>query len=117
MMICRRKDMPTQVRPEMKGGSGEVTVTHFVDTKNLKNIRLLGELSLPKGTSIGQHPHENETEYFVILEGTAIATDNGREEIVNKGEVIITGHGATHSIRNEEETTLKVLAFIITDKP
>lgn len=108
--------MSIQVRPDMKGGQGEVTVTHLADTDSMKHIRLLGELSLPKGTSIGQHPHENETEYFVIMEGTAIATDNGKEEVVNKGEVIITGSGSTHSIRNEDDTTLKVLAFIITDE-
>jgi quercetin dioxygenase-like cupin family protein len=116
-MICRRDDMQVQVRPEMKGGTGEVTVTHLVDTEPLKNIRLLGELDIPKGSSVGEHSHENETEYFLIMEGTAVATDNGVEEVVNTGEVIVTGAGSTHSIRNDEDAPLKVLAFIVTDAP
>ena len=33
----------------------------------------------------------------------------------DKGEVIITGGGATHSIRNGGTTPLKVIAFIVTD--
>jgi len=113
-MIVRKKDMRTQVRTNMKGGTGEVTVLHLVDPENLANVRFVGEMTIPPGAGIGEHGHEQETEYYLIAEGIAVASDNGKEEKVGKGEVIITGGGATHSLRNGGTTPLKVIAFIVT---
>ncbi len=113
-MIVRKKEMRTQVRANMKGGTGEVTVLHLVDPENLANVRFVGEMTIPPGASIGEHGHAQETEYYLIAEGIAVASDNGKEEKVRKGEVIVTGGGATHSLRNSGTTPLKVIAFIVT---
>ncbi|MCP4453008.1 MAG: cupin domain-containing protein [Planctomycetes bacterium] len=113
-MIVRKQNMRTEVRTNMKGGTGEVTVLHLVDTENLPNIRYVGEMTIPPGAGIGKHPHDQETEYYIITEGIAIATDNGRTEKVTKGEVVVTGGGASHSLRNGGSTPLKVIAFIVT---
>jgi len=113
-MIVRRKDMRVQVRPNMKGGTGEVTVLHLVECDDLPNIRYVGEMVIPRGAGIGEHTHDAETEYYLITEGIAIATDNGREYRIGKGDVVVTGGGASHSIRNAGHTPLKVTAFIVT---
>ncbi len=113
-MIVRKKNMSVQIRPNMKGGTGEVTVLHLVDTENLPHIRFVGEMTIPPGAGIGEHAHDQETEYYLISEGIAMVTDNGTEEKVTKGEVIVTGGGASHSIRNGGSTPLKVIAFIVT---
>ena len=79
-MIIRRNDMQTQVRKDMKGGAGEVTVLHLVDCENLPNIRFVGEMTLPENASIGQHTHDTETEYYVINEGIGIVTEKDGEK-------------------------------------
>ena len=113
-MIIRRKEMRTQVRSQMKGGVGDVTVLHLVECDELPNIRCAGEMTLPQGASIGDHLHDTETEYYLITEGIAVVVDGGRECRVGKGDMIVTGGGASHSIRNAGHTPLKVTAFIVT---
>ena len=114
MKIIRRNEMRTQVRPNMKGGPGEVTVLHLVECDDLPNIRYVGEMTIPQGAGIGTHEHDTETEYYIITEGIGIVSDGDAEEKVGKGEVIVTGGGASHAIRNGGHTTLKILAFIVT---
>lgn len=113
-MIIRRKDMRVEVRGQMKGGTGEVTVLHLAECDELPNIRFAGEMTIPRGASIGDHLHDAETEYYIISEGIASVMDNGQECRVGKGDVIVTGGGASHSIRNAGHTPLKVTAFIVT---
>lgn len=113
-MILRRDNMRTQKRPEMKGGTGEVTVRHLVECDDIDNIRYVGEMTLPTGTGIGHHSHEGETEFFIITEGVGIADDGDGDVEVNTGDVIVTGTGGSHSIRNDAEADLKIIAFIVT---
>lgn len=113
-MIIRKKDMRTQVRSQMKGGVGDVSILHVVECEDQENIRFIGEMTLPQGASIGDHAHADETEYYIITEGIGIVYDNGEDHKVVKGDVIVTGRGATHRIKNGGHTPLKVFAFIVT---
>jgi len=114
-MIVRPKEMRVQVRREMKGGPGEVTVLHMVECEDRKNIRFVGEMTIPVGAGIGDHAHENETEYYIIAEGIGIVREGTEDIKVGKGDVVITGGGASHSIKNGGSTPLVVIAFIVTE--
>ena len=114
-MIFRPKDMRTQVRSLMKGGVGDVTVLHMVECDDRPNIRFVGEMTLPPGASIGDHTHDKETEFYIITDGIGVVNDNGKDERVGRGDVIVTGGGATHRIRNAGTTPLVIIAFIVTN--
>jgi quercetin dioxygenase-like cupin family protein len=115
-MIIRTKDMRSEVRGQMKGGVGDVTVKHLVECESLANIRFVGEMTLPQGAGIGMHTHDKETEYYIITEGIGYVDEGDGTEIkVTKGDVIVTGDGSTHCIRNGGHTDLIVTAFIVTE--
>ena len=113
-MIIRRKDMKTEVRDAMRGGPGSVTMTHLEADSNMRNCRLLSEITIPPGAGIGQHEHSNETEYYIITGGEGLVIDNGEEEKVKAGEVVATPHGSTHSITNTGSVDLIMIAVIVT---
>jgi len=113
-MLIKRKEMKTEVKEKMRGGEGKAEFVHMVDCENEKNIRLLAELTLQPGCSIGNHSHEAETEYYVILSGEGIVNDNGIEKPVQAGDAVITGNGASHSIRNNGPIPLVFHAIIVT---
>jgi len=113
-MLINRNKMKTEVKEKMRGGEGKAELVHLVDCENEKNIRLLAELTLMPGCSIGNHSHENETEYFVILSGEGMVNDNGIEKPVKKGDVVLTGNGASHSICNNGTAPLVLHAIIVT---
>ncbi|GAB1484226.1 cupin domain-containing protein [Treponema sp.] len=100
-MIVHRSEMKTELKEKMRGGEGITSLVHLVDGASMKNARLLSEITLPPGASIGEHSHENETEYYIILSGTGVVVDDGIEKTVAQGDVVITGNGASHSIMNK----------------
>jgi len=113
-MTIQRDMMKTEVKEKMRGGEGEVKFVHLVDCEDQKNIRLLSELTLPPGSSVGFHNHESETEYYIILSGNGLVNDDGKIKPVKTGDVIITGNGASHGISNTGETPLVFHAIIVT---
>lgn len=113
-MVVHRHEMKVELKEKMRGGEGTATLVHFVDGAGMKNARLLAEVTLPPGASIGEHNHDSETEYYLILEGSGVVVDDGTEKPVKSGDVVVTGDGAGHSIRNTGSVPLKFHAVIIT---
>ena len=116
-MVIHRNEMKTEEMERMRDGVGTTRITHLVDTTNEKHTRMLGEVTLNPGCSIGYHKHEAETEYYLILSGEATVNDDGKEVTVKPGDSIITGNGASHSIKNTGTIPLVFHAFIITYSP
>jgi len=106
--------MKSEVKEKMRGGNGSTELVHLVDCANEKNIRMLAEITLKPGCSIGGHSHDNETEYFLILSGEGTVNDNGTEKPVKAGEAVVTGNGASHSLRNNGSVPLVLHAVIVT---
>jgi mannose-6-phosphate isomerase-like protein (cupin superfamily) len=99
-MVYRRNEMKTEVKEKLRDGEGSVHFTHFASPGTEKNCRMLAELTLEPGCSIGYHQHDRECEYFIILSGTGLVNDNGKELPVKAGDMVATGNGASHSIKN-----------------
>jgi len=113
-MVRSKKEMNTELREHMRGGEGIVSITHLVEKEQLHNCRLMSSIEIPIGASIGQHTHENETEYYIIMEGEGKVLEADGEKTVGSGDVVVTGHGESHSIRNAGSTPLFMVAIIIT---
>jgi len=114
-MIVKPEDMIRESAPNMRGGDGIVEIRHLVPKDKVPHGRLMAELILPVGASIGDHEHKRETEYYILTEGEGIVVDNGTEVPVRAGEVVVTPDGNTHSIRNTGSAPMKMYAVIIFD--
>ncbi|GHV74958.1 hypothetical protein AGMMS49940_22600 [Spirochaetia bacterium] len=64
--------------------------------------------------SIGYHQHDAETEYFIFTSGAGTANDNGTEHPVKAGDMMVTGNGASHSVKNTGSVPLVFNAIIVT---
>ena len=113
-MVFKRSEMKSESKEKMRDGEGTTRITYLVDTENEKHTRMLGEITLNSGCSIGYHEHVNETEYYFILSGAGTVNDDGSEVQVKAGDSIITGNGASHSIKNTGSEPLVFHAVIIT---
>lgn len=113
-MIKKKNLQKVEKREAMRGGTGEITVRHYLAPEEIKaRTRLCAELILPPGASIGAHDHVDEDEIYLIQKGMGIMTDGGKEFPVAPGDAILTGQGASHSIRNTGAEDLVVTAVII----
>ena len=113
-MIIHRNEMKTESKEKMREGEGFTHFTYLLDANGEKNARMFAEVTLDSGSSIGYHRHDSETEYYFILSGTGIVNDDGKEVDVKQGDSIITGNGASHSIKNTGSVPLVFHAIIIT---
>ena len=113
-MVYKKENMTTSVRSNLKGGEGDISFINFADCTDFKNCRLLSQMTIPVGGSIGEHTHINESEYYIITEGTGMAVDNGVEKALEKGDLVVTAHGESHRLVNTGDIPMKVIAIIIT---
>ncbi|MBO5689190.1 MAG: cupin domain-containing protein [Lentisphaeria bacterium] len=113
-MIRKNGEYRTELRPEMRGGTGTVKIEHLLDEAGeLRGLnRLFGRLTLDPGTSIGFHNHEGEAEVFVVISGTGEIDDNGVKSAVSAGDTILTGFGAGHGVACTGSEPLVLLAVI-----
>lgn len=117
-MIRKNGEYRSELRPEMRGGTGTVKIEHLLDEANeLRGLnRLFGRLTLDPGTSIGFHNHEGEAEVFVVISGTGEIDDNGVKSAVSAGDTILTGFGAGHGVACTGTEPLVLLAVITQEK-
>jgi mannose-6-phosphate isomerase-like protein (cupin superfamily) len=106
--------MKVEQKTKMRDGDGIITLTHLTDETNETNLRLIAEFTIPPGASIGAHPHDNETEYYIFVSGTGVVYDEGVEKPVCPGDTMVTGHGASHSVKNTGTVPLVFHAIIVT---
>lgn len=115
-MIRRSNDMTSEIKTNMRGGSGPVTLTYlFQSDEFLGKARLCARITLEPGSSIGYHEHIDEDEIYFILQGQAVLSDSTipDEQVLNAGDASITLGGQSHAIRNDGADRLELLAFIL----
>lgn len=113
-MIKKKGSQEIEIRENMRGGTGKVTVRHYLKPEEIKaRTRLCAELVLPPGTSIGDHDHVNEDEIYIIQKGRGLMIDSGKEVSVEAGDAILTGQGASHSVKNTGTEDLVITAVIM----
>jgi mannose-6-phosphate isomerase-like protein (cupin superfamily) len=113
-MVRQKAQMVLDIREQMRDGKGEVEILHIFKKDELKGkARLLARITLKKGCSIGYHEHHGEEEIFYIIKGRGVVQDNDEERPVGPGDAVLTGAGSGHSIRNDEDDPLELVAVIL----
>ena len=114
-MIKKESEMTRKVNEHMRGGEGSVQVLEMMPNGTMAHCRMFSKLTIKPGCSIGQHDHNKETEYYWILQGEGVVTEADGDKHVKAGDLVITGGGASHAIRNDGKEDLVFLALIILD--
>ena len=113
-MIKKLAQQKQEIRENMKGGTGKVTIRHCLDKEDIKaKCRLCAQLIIPPCAGIGLHEHAQEDEIFIVQQGKGIIIDDGKETTVESGDAILTGQGGAHSVKNTGETDLILTAIIM----
>ena len=112
-MIIRKAEQRVEQLENARGGTGVISFTHHAPREVLRHEKMFAEITVPPGASIGEHAHNGEVEYYVILSGEGVVCDNGTEYTVRAGDCVITGNGSAHSIKNAGAAPLVFEALIV----
>lgn len=113
-MIRKVSDMQTEIRDQMRGGKGTVSIAHYFKKDEFTaNARLCARLTLPPGAGIGPHEHATEDEVYIVLRGSGILDDGQEQTRVKAGDAVLTGNGESHAIHNDGDEPLELVAMIM----
>lgn len=113
-MLRKHADMGRLEKHEMRGGAGTIHMTQIVKEEELMGKgRLFNHITVNPGCSIGRHEHIGEAEIFYILSGQGVADDNGTQVLLEPGDMLYTGDGYYHAVRNEGDVPLEMVALIL----
>ena len=112
-MHCRKENMLTETKENLLGGEGRVLMTELLGEK-IPHIRILKEVTLEPGSSIGVHPHHEEAEAYLILEGEATIQDQDSEYVLLAGEAHLCKNGDRHGVINKGDKNMRMIAIVAT---
>ena len=77
-MIKRAEELQREVRKEMLGGQGDVTLVHLLQGEEFQGKgRLFSHNIINPGCSVGFHQHNGDVEAYYVLKGQGVFDDNG----------------------------------------
>lgn len=98
----------------MRGGNGIITL--YKAKEKTSNVKILMKAIIPKGASIGYHQHLDDSEIIYILDGVATIIDNDKTFNVEKNNLHICFKNNFHSVINNADEDLVVLAIIVKEE-
>lgn len=107
-MIIQFNDLESKEIKEFKGGLGELLLRKFEDG-TCKIMRS----TLTKGSTIGLHKHEEDSEILYILSGEGYAITDGKKENLSEGVVHYCPKGSEHTVINTGKGALEMFAIVI----
>ena len=111
-MLIRNEGL-MKLQKKLFEGKGELTIEPlFMQDEFTSTVRFCARVTLPPGSSIGLHTHTQEDELYFILSGSGMVTDGDTDTDVSGGFSILTRSGETHSIENNGDEDLTLLAVI-----
>lgn len=113
-MIKRVQDIKSEEMKNPYNGRGSALRFVYEEAAELKGkIKNMFIVDLQPDSKIGKHKHEDDAEIYLMLDGVAVIDDNGIEELLNPGDMLITKQGEEHSIENKSSIGLTFLAIIV----
>lgn len=72
-------------------------------------IKYVHDDVLPPGTSIGEHRHDGDEEFYYILEGSGVMTLDDEIVAVQAGDFCFTKSGHRHNLRNTGTVPMRLM--------
>lgn len=116
-MIHRNHDIPSETRPNLRGGQGNPLFRHIFTAEDLGGrADLLSFITLQPGEFVGEHTHTDNGEVYLVLRGEATVTEDGVDYVLQPGEAEFCADGHSHAIRNHTNKEMAFLALIMKDR-
>lgn len=96
----------------IRGGSGQGSSGAYLKPGDMDGVVGAGRTRLEPGSSIGEHPHPNTDELYLIVEGRGIGIMNGAQFPVCAGDLFLVKAGHSHGLINDSQAPLVFFAVL-----
>jgi quercetin dioxygenase-like cupin family protein len=99
-MIRKLSDLPAQAKEKIRGGTGRAAAVDYLAPEEMAGVLMASRISLEQGASVGEHPHPETEELYLILEGSGTGFLDGESFDVGPGDAWVCKAGHTHGLEN-----------------
>ncbi len=105
------------VKENLRGGKGSVTLYPILSPEELMGHgSMYARVVIPAHCSIGWHQHVGNTEPYYIIKGEGVFVDNDESRtVVHPGDICTIACGEWHSMENNSEEDLEMIALVINE--
>lgn len=105
------------IKENLRGGKGSVTLYPILSPEELMGHgTMYARVVIPPHCSIGWHQHVGNTEPYYIIKGEGVFIDNDQSKTtVHPGDICTIDCGQWHSMENNSEEDLEMIALVINE--
>ena len=111
-MIRRLADLALEPKQNIRGGVGIGRSGDYLRNGEMAGVVSVGRTTLEPGASIGEHPHPNTEDLYLIVEGHGTAILNGERLPVVTGDVFLVKAGGSHGLVNDSQGPLTFVGVL-----
>jgi mannose-6-phosphate isomerase-like protein (cupin superfamily) len=111
-MLKRLAELVHESKVNIRGGLGEGASAAYLGPGDMDGVVAAGRTRLAPGASIGEHPHPDTDELYLILEGHGTGSIDGEGFAVGPGDLFLIKAGQSHGLSNGGATPLVFFAVL-----
>jgi quercetin dioxygenase-like cupin family protein len=111
-MLKRSKELPQVPKEKIRGGSGKALAVDYLAPDEMAGVLAASRITLEPGASVGEHPHPETEELYLVLEGTGTGFLDGEAFEVGPGDAWVCKAGQAHGLQNDPSASLTFLAVL-----
>ncbi len=116
-MKKRIAELKAQPKEGIRGGRGRASAVDYLRPDEMEGVLMASRITLEPGSSIGEHPHPETEELYLILEGRGTGYLDGEAFDVGPGDAWVCKAGQTHGLQNGLEGPLAFFAVLTRGEP
>ena len=105
-MIRRLSELESAEKTGIHHGTGTALVSDYLGNGDMSGVVTAGRVVLEPGASIGDHPHPNNDELYLVLEGHGTGVLDGRSFPIVTGDLYLLKAGQSHGMVNDSDEPL-----------
>ena len=111
-MIRLFSELNQEPKRNIRGGAGAGISAAYLQDGDMDGVEAAGRTQLEPGSSIGEHPHPDTDELYLILEGHGTGVINGKSFPVGPGDLFLVKAGESHGLTNGSQAPLVFFAVL-----
>jgi len=117
MIIRRCRDLAWDTKNGIRGGLGQGSGADYLRLGDMDGVIAAGRTVLEAGASVGEHPHLELEELYLILEGHGTGILDGERFPVEAGDLFVLKAGHSHGLMNDSQEPLVFFGLLTRRDP
>lgn len=111
-MVIKKFCLKSEKRENIRGGKGVAKYFEYIREKEWSKVKFISLIELEPFSSVGEHKHIDEEEFYFIVDGKGYGILNGKKFELEKGDAFLCKKNETHGIE-AGENELSFLAVLL----